>query len=147
MSISDDMGKTWTYSASQFPPIGGGQRLVLVKIKQGPLFLASFANGKPPVKVTDVSGKKRDVRGLFGALSYDDGKTWSHIRLITNDGPDRQCKTTDGRNFTMGLNSAEPKGYLSVCQAKNGIIHLISSWNHYEFNLKWLRIPPPAQVR
>jgi sulfatase modifying factor 1 len=145
MSISEDMGKTWKYGASQFTPIGGGQRLVLVKLRQGPLFLASFANGKPPVKVTDVSGKKRAVRGLFGALSYDGGQTWPHIRLITDDGADRECKTTDGRNFTMGLNSAEPRGYLSVCQAQNGSIHLISSWNHYELNLKWLQTLPPAK--
>ncbi len=147
MSISVDMGKTWNYRASQFPPIGGGQRLVLIKLRQGPLFLASFANGKPPVKVTDISGKKRQVRGLFGALSYDGGHTWPHIRLITNDGSDRECKTTDARSFTMGLSTAEPKGYLSVCQARNSVIHLISSWNHYKFNLKWLQTPPPAKVR
>jgi hypothetical protein len=145
MSISVDMGKTWNYRASQFPPIGGGQRLVLIKLRQGPLFLASFANGKPPVKVTDISGKKRQVRGLFGALSYDGGITWPHIRLITDDGPDRESKTTDGRSFTMGLSSAETKGYLSVCQARNSVIHLISSWNHYEFNIKWLQTPPPAK--
>ena len=145
MSISARLGKTWTYRATQFPPIGGGQRLVLLKLCQGPLFFSSFANGKPPVMVTDVSGKKREVRGLFGALSYDGGQTWPHIRLITDDGPDRQCKTTDGRSFTMGLSSAEPRGYLSVCQARNGVIHLISSWNHYEFNLKWLQTSPPAK--
>ncbi|MDH4239872.1 MAG: SUMF1/EgtB/PvdO family nonheme iron enzyme [Phycisphaerae bacterium] len=145
MSISVDMGKTWTYSASQFPPISGGQRLVLIKLRQGPLFLASFANGKPPVMVTDALGKKREVKGLFGALSYDGGQTWPHIRLITDDGADQECKTTDGGNFTMGLNTAEPRGYLSVCQAQNGTIHLISSWNHYEFNLKWLQTPPPEK--
>ena len=45
--------------------------------------------------------------------------------------------------FTMGRSSAERKGYLSVCQGRNGLIHLISSWNHYAFNLKWLETPPP----
>jgi sulfatase modifying factor 1 len=97
--------------------------------------------------VTDTSGKKREVRGLFGALSYDGGQTWPQIRLITDDGHDHECKTTDGRSFTTGLNSAEPRGYLSVCQAGNGVIHLISSWNHYEFNLKWLQTPPPAKTK
>lgn len=29
-------------------------------------------------------------------------------------------------------------GYLSVCQAENGLIHLISSINHNIFNLAWL---------
>ena len=46
--------------------------------------------------------------------------------------------------FTMGRSSAERKGYLSVCQGRNGLIHLISSWNHYAFNLKWLETPPPT---
>ena len=27
-SLSTNLGRTWTYSASPFPPIGGGQRLV-----------------------------------------------------------------------------------------------------------------------
>jgi len=143
-SISDDMGKSWSYSPSGFPPVGGGQRLVLIKLHEGPLFLGALANGKPAVMVTDESGKKREVRGFFGAVSYDGGQTWPYIRLITDDGPDREFKTTDGRSFTMGLNSAEPKGYFSVCQARNGLIHLISSWNHYAFNLKWLETPPPA---
>lgn len=138
-SISSDMGKTWTYSASGFPPIGGGQRLVLLRLKEGPLFLASFANGRPAVMVTDASGKKRPVQGLFAAVSYDGGQTWPHVRLVTDDGPDRRVKTTDGREFTMTLSNAEPRGYLSVCQGQNGLIHLISSWNHYVFNLKWLQ--------
>ena len=30
---------------------------------------------------------------------------------------------------------------------ENGVIHLISSWNHYAFNLKWLTTPPPALRR
>ncbi|MFQ6035318.1 MAG: SUMF1/EgtB/PvdO family nonheme iron enzyme [Sedimentisphaerales bacterium] len=143
-SISTDMGKTWTYIASGFPPIGGGQRLVLLRLREGPLFFASFANGRPAVMVTDVSGKKRAVRGLFAALSYDGGQTWPYVRLITDDGPKRKAKTSDGREFTMSRTTAEPRGYLSVCQGQNGLIHLISSWNHYVFNLKWLQTPPPA---
>ncbi|MHC4624475.1 MAG: SUMF1/EgtB/PvdO family nonheme iron enzyme [Planctomycetota bacterium] len=142
LSLSSDMGKTWTYSPSIFPPIGGGQRLVLLRLKQGPLFLASFAN--EPITITDASGKKRPVTGLFAALSYDDGKTWPRIRLITDDGPERQMQTTNGKPFTMSVSSAEPRGYLSVCQGANGLIHLTSSWNHYAFNLKWLQTPAPA---
>jgi len=143
-SISTDMGKTWTYSASGFPPIGSGQRLVLLRLKEGPLFFASFANGKPAVMVTDVSGRKKPVQGLFAAASFDGGQTWPHVRLVTDDGPEREAKTTNGREFTMSWTTAEPKGYLSVCQGQNGLIHLISSWNHYVFNLKWLQTPPPS---
>jgi hypothetical protein len=141
MSISADMGRTWVRTASQFPTIGGGQRLVLLKLKQGPLLLVSFATSEP-ITITDAGGNKRPGKGLFATLSYDDGRTWSRIRLLTDDGPDRKAQTMNGREFTLGPGSAEPKGYLSVCQGANGLIHLTSSWNHYAFNLKWLETPP-----
>lgn len=150
MSVSEDLGKSWLYSPSIFPPIGGGQRVVLMKLKEGPLFLASFASGGdekrvPPVMVTDASGKRRRVEGLFAVLSYDGGKTWPRIRLVTDDGPPREMRSSDGRTrFVMSSSAAEPRGYLSVCQARNGVIHLTTSWNHYAFNLKWLETPPPA---
>ena len=41
-SLSADMGMTWSYSATEFPPISGGQRLVLTRLQEGPLFFASF---------------------------------------------------------------------------------------------------------
>ena len=97
--------------------------------------------------IVDASGNERRVTGLFGVLSYNDGETWESTRLITDDGEDREIETMDGRPFTMGLNSAEPGGYLAVCQGKpNGIIHLISSRLHYRFNLAWLEETPPSKV-
>jgi formylglycine-generating enzyme required for sulfatase activity len=145
-SISSDMGKTWTCGPSIFPPVGGGQRLVLLRLKEGPLLLASFAT-EEPIIVADVSGKQRPVKGLFAAVAYDDGKTWPKIRLICDDGPGRQVATTNGKPFIMSHSNAEPKGYLSVCQGANEVIHLTSSWNHYAFNLKWLETPPPEVVQ
>ena len=139
-SISADMGKTWTYSASVFPPISGGQRLVLTRLNEGPLFFASFAK---QITITDASGTERTVAGLFGALSFDEGETWPVRRLISDDGPGREVGTTDGRPFTMSASTAEPRGYLSVCQTPDGVIQLISSRQHYAFNLAWLRMPPP----
>ena len=44
----------------------------------------------------------------------------------------------------MSAGSAEQWGYLSVCQTADGLVHLISSKNHYTFNLAWLKTPPPA---
>ena len=44
MSLSEDNGRTWTYSASEFPPIDGGQRLVLMRLQEGPVLLVSFTN-------------------------------------------------------------------------------------------------------
>jgi sulfatase modifying factor 1 len=148
-SISEDLGKTWEYSASPFHPIEGGQRLVLLRLKEGPLFFASFAREPddndeffPPLVLKDDSGKQTPVKGLFAALSYDEGKSWSRMKLLTDTKKEQTAKTTDGREFTMSPTSAEPQGYLSICQGGNGLIHLISSWNHYTFNLKWLETGP-----
>ena len=139
-SLSTDMGKTWVYSASPFPPISSGQRLVLLRLREGPLFFASFAKRIP---VTDAAGNERPVAGLFAALSLDEGETWQVRRAIA---PDRETVVEgfDGRRRKIGPAAGEPNGYLSVCQAPNGVIHLISSRLHYAFNLKWLLTPPPA---
>ena len=131
MSISHDMGKTWTHRASPFPPISSGQRLVLLRLQEGPLFFASFA----------AAGKQREISGLFGALSFDDGETWTTRRLISDDGPGRKVESMDGALFTLSADSAEPKSYLSVCQSAGGVIHLIGSRQHYAFNLAWLKTP------
>ena len=145
MSISEDMGETWSYSPSPFLPIGGGQRLVLLRLQEGPLFFASFTGGDrknpPTMEVTDVAGQTRSVTGLFTAVSLDEGQTWSNIRLVSHDGPDRQLETTNGNPFTMGISTAEPGGYLAGCQSPDGLIHLISSKQHYTFNLTWLTAP------
>ncbi len=141
-SISADGGRTWTYSASPFPPIGGGQRLVITRLREGPILFASFAK---KIAITDASGRRRTGSGLFAALSTDEGKTWQVKRLITDDGPPR--KMDGGGNtghFTMSRQSAEPRGYMSVCQTPDGVIHLISSKLHYAFNLAWLLQAAPA---
>jgi hypothetical protein len=141
-SVSDDMGETWTSEASDFPPIGGSQRLVLIRLKEGPLFFASFDRR---LSITDSGGVTRPAAGLFGALSFDEGETWPVRRLITDDGPPRPVVITEEPRFSFALSksTAELYGYLSVCQAANGVIHLITSKNHYAFNLAWLKSPPP----
>jgi formylglycine-generating enzyme required for sulfatase activity len=140
-SISADMGKTWVRAASDFQPISGGQRLVLMRLKDGPILFVSFANKMP---ITDASGKQRAVSGLYAALSFDEGETWPLRRLVSDDGPGREVATLDGRPFTLGWENAEPRGYMSVCQTADGLVHLISSRQHYSFNLAWLKAPPPA---
>ncbi len=80
-------------------------------------------------------------------MSFDEGETWTTRRLISDDGPGREVETMDAGRFTMGFSTAEPKGYMSVCQSIDGTIHLISSKQHYAFNLAWLKTPPPASPR
>jgi len=143
ISRSRDFGKTYTYEASIFPPIGGGQSPAMLRLKEGPIFFASFAGRSMGIDVTDSSGTKRNVRGLFAAISEDECKTWSHIRLVSDDGPGKSATTTDGGCFALSQRNAEYRGYLSACQAPNGLIHLISSYSHYTFNLAWLKTPPP----
>ena len=141
-SLSADVGRTWSYTASPFPPISGGQRLVVTRLAEGPIFFASFAK---EFEIADASGAQRKVAGLFGALSFDEGRTWPVRRLITDDGPPREIDGggNTGR-FLLSRDSAEPRGYLSVCQTPDGLIHLISSKQHYAFNLAWLKAPAPA---
>ena len=135
-SISSDGGVTWSYTASAFPPVGGGQRLVLLRLKEGPILLGSFADA---IEAVDGTGNLNRCSGLFVTLSFDDGETWPVKRLVTPGGEAREWQRMDGGTFTLSNTSAEPKGYMSVCQGLDGVIHLISSWNHYAFNLAWIQ--------
>ena len=136
MSVSADAGRTWTYKASIFPPIGGGQRLVLIRLREGPLFVASF--GKE-MTLVDADGNSQKASGLFGAVSYDQGQSWAVRRLITDGRPAHVVEAMDRRQFTMSPTSAEPAGYLAGMQSPDGVIHLISSKQYYGFNLAWLK--------
>jgi len=148
--VSDDLGKTWEKTPSIFKDIGGGQRLAMLRLKEGPIFFASFADRG--IIITDKSGAKREVRGLFAAVSEDEGETWA-VKLVTDDGPGKPGMTTNGGYFAFSQRNSEYRGYLAVCQAPNGLIHLISSFSHYAFNLAWLKTPneplkyPPIRVK
>jgi sulfatase modifying factor 1 len=148
MSTSRDDGRTWLYSPSPFPAIGGGQRLVLMRLVEGPLLFVSFSNERKQqerteggIEITAKSGNKRRGFGIFSALSFDDGKTWTHFRLISEGKPKDVSSADYIKKFTMDGTHAEPAGYLAAVQAPDGMIHLISSHLHYRFNLAWLREP------
>jgi len=153
MSISGDNGKTWKYSQSEFPPISGGQRLVLMRLKQGPILLMSFTDSSSLVKagnpkgmfMSDASGKPIRVYGIFAALSFDEGLTWPVKKLIT---PGADARKLDGGawtgEFITDATHAEPMGYLAATQSPDGIIHLVSSALYYKFNLSWLTEPLPC---
>ena len=137
-SVSNDMGKTWEYEASPFAPLSSTQRLVLIRLQEGPLFFGSFADN---MMFTDSAGNSTQGTGLFGAVSYDEGETWPVRKLITDGKPAHWVTTARSRSILMSPYTAEPRGYMAVTQARNGLIHLISSFNHYAFDLKWLEEP------
>jgi sulfatase modifying factor 1 len=141
MSISKDMGQTWSYSASPFPPISGGQRLALIRLSEGPLLFASFTGSKNDdkgMKFTDKEGNEFRGFGLFVAISYDEGNTWPVRKLITYGEGEYDGGAWTGK-FKMDATHAEPAGYLATTQSPDNIIHLISSRLHYRFNLEWIK--------
>lgn len=143
MSFSTDLGATWTYKASPFPPIGSGQRLVLRRLQEGPILFVSFTSGdrrKPeanPLTFVGQDGKEFSGSGLFAALSFDEGETWPVRRLLTPGEGEHAGGAHTGR-FVASPTRAEPAGYLAATQTPDGVIHLISSRLHYRFNLAWL---------
>ncbi|MFH1717794.1 MAG: SUMF1/EgtB/PvdO family nonheme iron enzyme [Planctomycetota bacterium] len=140
MSLSKDMGWSWTYSASEFPGLGSGQRLILRRLQEGPILLVSFTDRKAGMAVQDADGKRIQAFGMFAALSFDEGKTWPVKRLITDGGPKRELDGGGNTGkFIMDRTHAEPKGYLASTQTPDGLVHLISSKQHYVFNLAWIQ--------
>jgi hypothetical protein len=137
------MGESWSYRPSPFPPISSGQRLVLMRLREGPILLVSFTwnrkGGKPQgMEFRDANGETITGYGMFAALSFDEGASWPVRKLLTpGEG------TYDGGGwtgeFTATPERAEPAGYLAATQTPDGMIHLISSRLHYRFNLAWLR--------
>lgn len=145
MSLSKDGGKTWEYHASEFPPIDGGQRLVFMRLKEGPLLLISFTDhplrtpeNERGMLFPDRAGNNYRGYGLYAALSFDEGKTWPVRKLLT----DGETRFLNGgawtRFFLMDQTHAEPRGYMAATQTPDGIIHLVSSRLYYRFNLAWL---------
>ncbi|TFG49104.1 MAG: glycoside hydrolase, partial [Candidatus Brocadiia bacterium] len=153
-SVTNDNGKTWQYSLIDLPSIGGGQRCVLRKLKEGPLLLVSFTkrkgktNNTGGIDITDASGKVRKVYGMFTALSFDNGETWVNRKLVTTGGPAKQY---DGgawtKIFTMDDSTSEHMGYMAGIQTPDGVFHLISSALHYQFNYAWLTTPMATETK
>jgi hypothetical protein len=145
ISKSYDKGKTWTYSASPFPPIQGHQRLVLMRLAEGPIMLVSFTDHPTRTKRSQqgmpmlaADGDVQHCYGAYVALSYDEGKTWPVCRLLS-DGVERHLNGGAWTQFfVMDNTHAEPRGYLAATQSPDGMIHLLSSRLHYAFNLAWI---------
>jgi len=111
---SKDEGETWEPVATPFPGIATGQKTAALKLANGALLVCSFDNKK-----LLVGG------GTFAAVSFDDGKTWPHVRKVEG-----------------------PTGYMSLAQGPNGVIYLLgpngSNIRCVAFNETWLKEGKPV---
>ncbi|MFX0101375.1 MAG: SUMF1/EgtB/PvdO family nonheme iron enzyme [Candidatus Hodarchaeota archaeon] len=151
-SISHDLGNTWTYSASEFPGIKGGQRMVLRRLMEGPLLFISFCTdergtawegkdyeGMPTYKVKRKDGTEEELYGAYVAVSFDEGETWPIRKGLGKDfGEKVVLNTIRRRKFVIDRTHSAPLGYLAATQTPDGMIHVICSRNHYRFNYAWL---------
>ena len=109
------------------------QRPAMLRLKEGAILLCSFTDEARKPKNERVglnfkcTGGDYTGIGLYAAVSYDEGKTWPDRRLIAAEG-----KTT-----------ADINGYLAITQTRDGRIQLITSKDHYVFNLAWIKALPP----
>lgn len=148
ISYTSDLGKSWTYAASEFPAISSVQRAAMIRLQEGAILVCSFTDqwrdwkNRKGMTFKAADGKKFTGYGMFAALSFDEGKTWPVRRLITPGGKDRTTNGIDRVEFIMSGTMAEPCGYLSAIQSRDGSIQLITSKNHYVFNLAWLKSLP-----
>lgn len=155
MSLSADLGRTWKYSATEFPAIGGAQRLALLRLREGPLLLVSFTGereGRTGLSFTNAAGGAFEGFGLFAAASYDEGKTWPRRKLLTAGDGAYEVGAYFGANVKRDPvvrttpTRAETEGYLAAAQSPDGMVHLLSSRLYYRFNLAWLETPAPGTL-
>jgi len=135
-SYSSDLGETWHWEISEFPVVSNVQRPAMLRLKDGPIVLCSFTDQwRTPFKerqgmaFNSTTGNYTGY-GLYAAVSYDEGKTW----------PDRRLLAPEGKT------NADGYGYLAATQTRDGCIQLITSKDHYVFNLSWLKALPPAPL-
>jgi Neuraminidase (sialidase) len=132
VSYSSDLGETWQWAISEFPVVSNTQRPAMLRLKEGPIVLCSFTDQARTPKdqrqglTFKSTGGGYTGTGLYAAVSYDEGKTWPDRRLIAPEG-----KTT-----------ADINGYLAITQTRDGRIQLITSKDHYVFNLAWIKALP-----
>ena len=147
VSHSGDLGKTWTYAASEFPAISSVQRAAMIRLSGGGILFCSFTDqwrdwkNKKGMAFKSKTGEFTGY-GMFAAVSFDEGKTWPVRKLITPGGKEESINGIDRVMFVRSGTMAEPCGYLSATQTRDGNIQLITSKNHYVFNLAWLKTLP-----
>jgi hypothetical protein len=105
----------------------------MLRLKEGPIVLCSFTDqwrewkNRKGLVFKSTDGDYTGY-GLFAAVSYDEGQTW----------PDRRLLAPAGKTVADGY------GYLAATQTRDHRIQLITSKDHYVFNLAWIKQLPPA---
>lgn len=149
-SISNDHGKTFTSTGSEFPGIGTVQRSALIRLeysdpdldpeKKGrkPILLISMANDS--ITANDANGIRRYISGTFAALSWDEGKTWPLKRVLSNvkSGSALYNSAPWDKKITLDSSRGQQEAYWAATQSPDGIIYLSDSRLMYSFNLGWL---------
>ena len=129
-SISHDGGKSWEITKTGFCCLGGNQRPSVLRLQSGRLFFAGdFQRKKDGFQPEGIT-----QRGVYLALSDDEGQTW-HIKNLAaaqvHENP-RAAEVMKGGTI----------GYSAARQGPNGVIHLITSMNnpclHFEMNEAWI---------
>jgi formylglycine-generating enzyme required for sulfatase activity len=112
LAVSTDGGKVYFVVKTPFDPLESGERPSVIRLASGKLFFVADYN---PNRTKHVH-----TDGAYVALSSDDGKTWLMKRLP--------------EVLTVG--------YVTATQGKNGIIHIVTSKNHpnyeIELNEAWI---------
>jgi hypothetical protein len=147
-SISVDGGKTWLRQPSVFPSIKGEQRFTLSRLlyssnKDGkkPLLFTGFANDG--IEAKNANGQLQHVKGLYVALSFDEGKTWpvNYRKVVSNirDNKISEVAVAPWQKVNQITNNVGIGiGYMSVIQSPDGIVHLTDGKIIYDFNMSWI---------
>jgi formylglycine-generating enzyme required for sulfatase activity len=110
-AYTKDLGDTFEVKPTPFPGISGGMKPTALRLRSGALLLCS----------TDARNRILPERGTYAALSFDDGKTWPHVRQVDGVG-----------------------GYLALAQGPDGVIYLFGSKTGCAaFNEAWLKEGKP----
>ena len=107
LATSNDGGKTWIKSKTDFDVLASGERPSVIRLKSGRLFFVADYN--------PTAQKHIHKDGAYVALSDDDGKTWVKKRLPANV-------------LTVG--------YTTATQGANGVIHLVTSKNKPDYEIE-----------
>lgn len=152
VSFSRDLGETWQWETSEFPVVSNTQKPVMIRLREGPILSCSFTDqwrewkNRKGLTFKSAAGDFTGY-GLYAAVSYDEGRTWPDRRLLTPGGPLRAAEPGTHVKFQVSDTLAEPTGYLAITQSRDGRIQLVTSQNHYVFNLAWIKTLPLAPER